>query len=184
MKAARSFARRNRPQCSEIMNKTVENQTRPLTTKQRLFIEAYLENPNASQAALAAGYSPKTAPFIGAENLKKPQIVEMLKSRVEKAVMSANDVLTELSDIAKADWREFLQIKRDKDGNLIDASIILKDKIKALELVGKYHKLFTEKTELTGKDGGTIDVTVKTDLSALSTEELMQLKRIQKKIGS
>ena len=54
--------------------KAKSNKKRPLTTKQLLFCYEYLIDFNASQAALRAKYSPKTAPFIGAENLKKPQI--------------------------------------------------------------------------------------------------------------
>ena len=42
-----------------------------LTAKQKRFVEAY--TGNATAAAIAAGYSEKTAPFIGAENLKKPK---------------------------------------------------------------------------------------------------------------
>lgn len=137
--------------------------SRPLTTKQQLFVEHYLANPNASDAALKAGYSPKTAAFIGAENLKKPKIAEALSSRVDNAVMSANAVLEELSDIAKADWREFLKITYDKDGNEREALLQLKDKIKALELVGRFHKLFTDRHE------------VSLDVRSLTDEELEAL---------
>lgn len=54
----------------------------PLTYKQRLFVEAYQgkANGNATQAAIIAGYSGKTAHSIGAENLKKPEIIEALQS--------------------------------------------------------------------------------------------------------
>ena len=45
-----------------------------LTPKQRRFVGAYLLSGNATQAALEAGYSAKTARFIGSENLTKPNI--------------------------------------------------------------------------------------------------------------
>jgi chromatin remodeling complex protein RSC6 len=48
--------------------------------KQKCFVAAY--EGNATQAALKAGYSKKTAAFIGAENLKKPQIVRIFDSDV------------------------------------------------------------------------------------------------------
>lgn len=51
-----------------------------LTEKQRLFVAAYLENPNATQAAVKAGYSEKTAGVIGYENLQKPQILAVLNA--------------------------------------------------------------------------------------------------------
>ncbi len=48
--------------------------TRNLTAKQRRFVEGYLIDLNATQAAIRAGYSEKTAGQVGFENLKKPQI--------------------------------------------------------------------------------------------------------------
>lgn len=130
---------------------------RSLTTKQRLFVEAYLVNPNATEAAIKAGYSEKTAYSQGQRLLKNVEIAESLQARVEEAAMSANEVLKELTDIGRADWREFVEIRYDKDGKVIDATLRLGDKIKSLELIGKYHKLFTDKTEVTGKDGGPIE---------------------------
>src|SRR5262245_50906044 len=47
---------------------------RPLSAKQVRFIEEYLVDLNATQAALRAGYSPRTAYRTGSENLRKPQI--------------------------------------------------------------------------------------------------------------
>lgn len=51
-----------------------------MTKKQKRFVEEYLIDLNATQAAIRAGYSPDTAGSIGAENLKKPEI----KSRIDK----------------------------------------------------------------------------------------------------
>lgn len=129
-----------------------------MTTKQRLFVEAYLADPNATQAAIKAGYSQKTAASQGERLLRNVEIRAAVEKRVAEAAMSADEVLQELADIARADWREFLEIRRDKDGDVIDATFRLTDKLKALELVGKHHKLFTDKTELTGKDGNPIEV--------------------------
>ena len=53
-----------------------------MTNKQKRFIEEYLIDFNATQSAIRAGYSPKSAFIIGDENLKKPQI----KSKIEKAL--------------------------------------------------------------------------------------------------
>ena len=49
-----------------------------MTNKQKLFVQEYLKDLNATQAALRAGYSPKTAGATGAENLKKPEIKQHL----------------------------------------------------------------------------------------------------------
>jgi phage terminase small subunit len=121
-----------------------------LTQRQRLFVEAYLVNPNGREAARAAGYSGdenalSTRAF---ELMRNPKIAELIGVRVEEAVMRSNEVLSELSAIAKADWQDFLEIRRDKDGEIISATLKLADKIKSLELLGKYHKLFSERLDL------------------------------------
>jgi phage terminase small subunit len=152
-----------------------------LTTKQRLFVEAYLANPNATDAARKAGYKGNdvTLGAVGAENLKKPQIAALVSKRVEDAVMSADEVLRRLSEHARAsladvlDERERfvlksakaagkdhllkkLKVNVNKDGS-ITHEYEIHDPQAALVHLGKYHKLFTDKTELTGKDGGPIE---------------------------
>lgn len=133
-----------------------------LTTKQRLWVEAYIANPNATEAARKAGYGGNegTLGSIGSENLQKPAIRALLEKRIRKAVMSADEVLAELADIAKAEWREFIEVVKDREGNIIDVKMNLTHKIKAIELIGKYHKMFTDKVEHSGKDGGPIQVRV------------------------
>ena len=116
----------------------------------------YRKDLNATQAAIDAGYSKKTARSQGQRLLTDVDIRQLVENRVTEAAMSADEVLHELSDIGRADWREFLEIRRDKEGDIIDATLRLTDKLKALELVGKHHRLFTDKTELTGANGGAI----------------------------
>jgi len=53
-----------------------------LTAKQKRFIEEYLIDMNATQAAIRAGYSPDSAKEIGCENLTKPNI----KAAIDKAM--------------------------------------------------------------------------------------------------
>lgn len=60
----------------------------------------------------------------------------------------------------------------------------LNDKLRALEMLGKHLKLFTDKVELTGEDGGPIQTqSVPVDLSSLTDEELEQLAKIVAKSG-
>lgn len=124
-----------------------------LTTRKRLFAENYLANANATEAAIKAGYSKKTARSQGQRLLTDVDIRALVEKRVESAAMSANEVLEELALIAKCDWQDFVEVRRDKFGDVIDASLKLSDKIKALELLGKHHKLFTDKTEHSGEVG-------------------------------
>jgi phage terminase small subunit len=123
-----------------------------LTQKQRLFVEAYIgpANGNARTAARMAGYSGDDNALSSRafELMRNPKIAELIGVRVEEAVMLSNEVLSELSAIAKADWQNFLEIRRDKEGEIISTTLKLSDKIKSLELLGKYHKLFSERLDL------------------------------------
>ena len=123
-----------------------------LTQKQRLFVEAYIgpANGNARTAARMAGYSGDDNALSSRafELMRNPKIAELIGVRVEEAVMQSNEVLSELSAIAKADWQNFLEIRRDREGEIISATLKLSDKIKSLELIGKYHKLFSDRVDL------------------------------------
>jgi len=82
-----------------------------VNNKQRAFVEEYLLDFNATQAALRAGYSERTAYSIGPENLKKPEIAAAIQERLEEKTMKADEVLTRLSDMARGDLGDFLDIE-------------------------------------------------------------------------
>lgn len=110
-----------------------------LTPKQALFIKAYVSNGhNGARAAITAGYSKKTAKEMACENLTKPHIVQekdRLMSKLADSVgLSAEYVLKKLKDIT--------QLNPEENGNTV---------MKAIELAGKHHSLFTEKSEVTVK---------------------------------
>ena len=162
-----------------------------LTGKQAKFVVEYLRDFNATQAALRSGYSPKTAYSIGSENLKKPEILEALRS---ESAMSAEEALARLTDIARGDITGLMDVttsgfsielmeddesgakvikpqsklikkikqkvttiiakkESDDDKEIVETEIELYSALDALGLMGKYHKLFTDRTEITGKDG-------------------------------
>ena len=78
-----------------------------LTAKQDAFVKAYLLNGgNATQAAISAGYSEKTAKSIGQENLTKPDIAKSIESHQKKTeevfIMSKTDKLKVLERIINA----------------------------------------------------------------------------------
>ena len=86
-----------------------------LTDKQRKFVDEYLIDLNATQAAIRAGYSMKTAHSIGQENLKKPEIQRRLeqrqKSREKRTEITQDRVLTELAKIGFASITDYLEYK-------------------------------------------------------------------------
>lgn len=81
-----------------------------LTPKQAAFVREYLVDLNATQAAIRAGYSAKTAAEMGFENLNKPQIRDAVsksqQARAERVEVKADDVLRELLKLARSDVRK------------------------------------------------------------------------------
>jgi phage terminase small subunit len=108
-----------------------------LNEKQKRFCEEYLIDLNATQAAVRAGYSKKTAAVIGNENLIKPYIKDYIKGlrekQQEKTGITVSRVLSELAKIG------FHDTEPDPK---------LNDKIKSLELIGKHLGMFSDQTPI------------------------------------
>lgn len=153
-----------------------------LTPKQKKFADLYVGecNLNATRAAIAAGYSEKTAYAIGSENLKKPVIRQYIDEQLAKTVASPSEVLSILTAQAKASIADVLDENGELD--LKDAKkrgvdrLIKKLKVRKIRNtrtdevetvyeyeihdpqaaavhLGKVHKLFTEKVEHSGSIG-------------------------------
>lgn len=102
-----------------------------LTAKQRRFVEEYLVDLNATQAAIRAGYSSKTAASIGEENLRKPDIAkavqEAQEARSKRTEITQDMVLAELAKIGFSDIRKVMRwgettvrIDTDDDGQEVE----------------------------------------------------------------
>jgi phage terminase small subunit len=85
-----------------------------LTAKQERFCQEYLVDLNATQAAIRAGYSEKTAFSMGHENLRKPKIQERIseamKKREERTHVTQDMVLKELALIGFSDLKNYMDI--------------------------------------------------------------------------
>lgn len=128
-----------------------------LTDKQAKFVDEYLIDLNATQAAIRAGYSANRASEIGYQQLQKTTVQEAIAIAMEKrskrVQRTADDVMRDLAAI-RADA---MQIVHDKDGNAV-----MLDKpsaIKTLELEGKHLAMWTDKQQLSGDVGLTVKVT-------------------------
>lgn len=95
---------------------------RRLTDKQERFCQEYLVDLNATQTAIRAKYSEKTARQIGQENLSKPniqeRIAELMKDRSQRTKVTQDMVIQELALIGFSDIAELLEIE---EGGLIIA---------------------------------------------------------------
>ncbi len=130
-----------------------------ISVMQQRFIDAYCTTArfNASEAARLAGYSEKTAGQKGFE-LKN---IETIRARINEYLanntLSAPEVLHELTDVGMRGLGEFIEItKWNQDGEPVSARMDASAKMKALELLGKHHALFTENLNLGG--GVQIDI--------------------------
>lgn len=128
-----------------------------LTAKQRLFVAEYLVDKNATRAAKAAGYSEKTAYSVGQRLLKNVEIQktfqEQLEAQEKRTLLTADYVLSRLKEVADRCMQG--EPVLDKEGNptgewRFDSS----GANRSLELLGKHLKLFTDKVEATGANGG------------------------------
>ena len=156
-----------------------------MNIKQRVFVEEYLRCWNATEAAKRAGYSERTARQQGSRLLSNANILEEIDKRISEKAMAADEVLIRLAEQARVSLDEVIdvygkgkhewnvnipKIIADGKGHLIKSltptqyglKVELHDKQRALELLGKHHRLFVDRQEITGADGGAI-VLVKWD---------------------
>lgn len=114
-----------------------------LTEKQKKFADFYIKLGNATQAAIKAGYSEKTARFTGAENLTKPNIKNYIDERMEKLasdrIMSAQEILERLSLIASAEITETVVVANAEGYSEVEKPPDFKTQIQAMkELLKRY----------------------------------------------
>ena len=158
-----------------VTKKKANKRKTTLSSKQRRFVEEYLIDTNATQAAIRAGYSKKTAQQMGSENLLKPVIAAEIQTemdkRSERTEITADRVLEEIAKMAFANIEDFVdwtngtitvksssgltkrqtaavsEISESVSATGGTVKIKLHDKKGSLELLGKHLKLFTEKHE-------------------------------------
>jgi len=121
------------PRCNPMDSPSAPMPSR-LTARQRRFVEEYCvirrregagseTMLNGTQAAIAAGYSKKTARQMAHENLTKPYIQKEIEARQkglrEAATLQGLDVLERLSDVARMDMKENPTFRREILGALI-----------------------------------------------------------------
>ena len=109
-----------------------------LTDKQQAFVEEYLIDLNATQAAIRAGYSEKTAQQIGSENLSKPVIQEAIREkqqeRSERTQITADKVLKELALLGFANMEDYIRVTGEGDP-FIDLSDLTREQAAAISEV-------------------------------------------------
>ena len=143
-----------------------------LTAKQRRFVDEYLIDFNATQAAIRAGYSEKTAAVIATENLRKPNISEFISERMRQKeselIADQDEVMKYLSAVMGREMTESVVVTLSKekstyvpDANgtmtkqtvkedipqVVEIPARLSDANKAAELLGKAYGLYTDRVD-------------------------------------
>lgn len=160
-----------------------------LTPKKARFVAEYLVDLNATQAAIRAGYSAKTANEQGARLLTnvsvRSALTEAQQARAARTEITQDRVLKEIARVAFGDPRDVMTwgpegvVLKDSSSLTEDqamqvaevsettsssgGSLKLKkhDKVKALELLGRHLGMFTDKIEASGAGGSPLTVVVR-----------------------
>ena len=123
-----------------------------LTIKQKRFADEYIISGNATGAAVKAGYSSKYANTNASKLLQntaiKSYIDERLAQLASEKIATQEEVLTYLTSVMRGETQEQTLISIGELGQTItDIDVGAKDRIKAAELLGKRHRLWTDKVE-------------------------------------
>lgn len=121
-----------------------------MTKKQKRFCDEYLIDLNATQAAIRAGYSKKTAYSIGDENLKKPEIKKYIDDRMaekeDALIADQNEVLKYLTKVLRGESTSSVLARNEEGGeDVIVKPPDEKERLKAAELLGKRYGIYTDK---------------------------------------
>ena len=124
-----------------------------MTLKQQRFADEYIISGNATDAAIKAGYSSKYANTNASKLLQnttiKSYIDERLAQLASEKIATQEEVLTYLTSVMRGETQEQTLISIGELGQTItDIDVGAKDRIKAAELLGKRHRLWTDKSEV------------------------------------
>lgn len=127
-----------------------------MTAKQRRFCDEYLIDLNATQAAIRAGYSKKTAQQMGTENLSKPVIKEYIAARMaekeSELIADQDEVLKYLTAVMRGETQSEVVVVENIGDYMSQARTMQKapdekERLKAAELLGKRYGLYTDRVE-------------------------------------
>ena len=128
-----------------------------MTDKQKIFCDEYLIDLNATQAAIRAGYSKRTANRIGTENLSKPVIKAYIAARMaekqNKLIADQDEVLKYLTSVLRGETQSEVVVVENigdfrSEARTMQKAPDEKERLKAAELLGKRYSLFKENMDV------------------------------------
>lgn len=170
--------------------KAVAPEDKPLTPKEKRFCDEYLIDLNGARAARTAGYAKNSAKIAACKLLTKVNLQKYIQSNADKRMakldVTAESVLAELAKLGFSNMEDFTtpgkrgqlkldcsELSRDQMAAIQEISydqygqmkLKLSDKKASLDLLGRYHKLFTDKVEHSGS----------INLAGLTDDELKEI---------
>lgn len=132
-----------------------------MNARQKRFCDEYLIDCNATQAAISAGYSAKTAKITGAKLLTNANLKAYIEEQLEKIhnekTADAQEVLEYLTAVMRGQHTEqVLKLVGEGVQTITDIDVAAKERIKAAELIGKRYGLFKDNLDV----GGAIPVVI------------------------
>lgn len=126
-----------------------------MNAKQKKFCDEYLIDCNATQAAIRAGYSDKTAKSIGQRLLTnvdlKAYIGEQLERIHNEKTADAQEIMEYLTSVMRGKQTEqILKLVGEGVQVIDDIDVSAKERLKAAELLGKRYGLFKDNMNITG----------------------------------
>lgn len=130
-----------------------------MNKRQQKFADEYLIDCNATQAAIRAGYSEKTAYSIGDENLKKPEIKTYIEEQLERLhnekIADAAEVMMYLTAVLRGEAQSEIVVVENIGDYMSEARKVQKapderERLKAAELIGKRYGIFKDNVNVSG----------------------------------
>lgn len=141
-----------------------------LNPRQQKFVHEYLKTLNVTQSAIKAGYNPNSAHVTGSRLLKNEKVAEYINEQkdvlIDENVLTAKELLHVLTNAAIGDETEVKEVVVKKGEfvenpntgrktlvysehvKMVEVPIKASDRMRARDLLGKYHKIFTDRVDL------------------------------------
>ncbi|MEY8321977.1 terminase small subunit [Lachnospiraceae bacterium 46-61] len=123
-----------------------------MTEKQKRFCTEYLIDCNATQSAIRAGYSKKTAYSVGQRMLKNVEVKKYIDEQLQKLkndnIADTHEIMEYLTSVMRGEQKEQVALMVYGAQKIAEKYVGAKERLKAAELLGKRYGLFADRLEV------------------------------------